>query len=63
VLTLDFLCVLLPHLMLLNIDMPLVAPAVGVIRVMPKGSSSSCSLKKTESFRRPNTYAHTCPVW
>jgi len=32
VLTLDFLCVLLPHVMLLGLEMPLVdPPAVGVI--------------------------------
>ena len=38
VLALDFLCVLLPHLMLLDIDMPLVGPpAVGVIPRDAKG--------------------------
>jgi len=42
--------------MLLGLDMPLVGPQPSVeYFVMPKGSSRACSLKKTASFRRPNT--------
>jgi hypothetical protein len=64
VLALNFLGVLLPHVMLLGSQMPLVGPQPSVSYfVMPKGSSSSCSLTKTESCRRPNTYANTFPVW
>ena len=64
VFALDFLRVLLADVMLLGVDMPLVGPpSVGVKRVIPKGSNSSCSSRKTSSFRRPKTYANTVPVW
>jgi hypothetical protein len=46
---LDFLGVLLTHLMLLG-------------REMPNGANSCCSCRKTSSLRRPNTYATTLPV-
>jgi hypothetical protein len=64
VLALDFLRVLLASVMLLGIEMALRGPPPSVSYfVMPQGSRSFCSLRNTSSFRRPNTDAHTFPVW
>ena len=63
VFALDFLRVLLAHLMLLSIQMPLVGPQPSVENfVIPNGANSCWSFRKTSSFRRPNTYAKTVPV-
>ena len=63
-LALDFLRILLAHVVLLGIDMPLVgSPAVRVKLRDAKGLQELLSFRKTSSLRRPNTYANTFPVW
>jgi hypothetical protein len=68
VLALDFLCMLLAHLMLLDSEMPLIGPPP--IRVKSRDAKRCQQLLELQedvvlpsSCRRPNTYAKTCPVW
>ena len=63
VVALDFLRVLLAHLMLLGIEMPLVGPpAIGVKLRDAKRCQQLLELQEESSFRRPKTYANTLPV-
>ena len=66
VLALDFLCMLLAHLMLSDSEMPLIGPPP--IRVKSRDAKRCQQLLELQedvvlSCRRPNTYAKTCPVW
>mgnify|MGYP003521035015 CR=1 FL=1 len=64
VLALALLRVLLAHLMLLSIEMPLVGPpAVRVKLRDTKRLQQLLQSQETSSWRRPNTYANTLPVW
>jgi hypothetical protein len=62
--TRDCLRMLLPNMMLLGGNMPLVGPQPSVEkRVMPSGSHRALRGTKTASCRRPKTYANRGPRW